>query len=65
MFTGTLAAILTAKWVVLGNLAFLFALFIGARLLSRWMAHLTEKRLMRRAMRDEPSTVILTHKSKG
>lgn len=64
VFTGTLAAIFSATWVVLGNLAFLFALFFGARLLSAWLAHLAEQRLLRRAMRDTPSTVILTKTSK-
>src|SRR3546814_6480149 len=34
VFTGSLAAIISATWVVLGNLAFLFALFLGARVRS-------------------------------
>jgi hypothetical protein len=65
VLTGTLAAVLSASWIVLGNLAFLFALFVGARLLSAWLAHLAEQRLLRRVMRDAPSTVILTQKLKG
>lgn len=63
VFTGTLAAILSATWVVLGNLAFLFALFVGARVLSGWMAHLSSERRMRRAMRDEPSAAVVDYKS--
>src|SRR3546814_7998997 len=57
VFTGSLAAIISATWVVLGNLAFLFALFLGARVLSVWLAHLADQRLLRRKMRDAPSTV--------
>jgi hypothetical protein len=63
VFTGTLAAIFSATWVVLGNIAFLFALFVGTRILSAWLAHLAEQRLLRRVMRDEPSRVILTQKA--
>jgi hypothetical protein len=64
VFTGTLAAILSATWIVLGNLAFLFGLFIGARLLSAWLGGLAERRLLQRAMQDAPSAVIITQKSR-
>jgi hypothetical protein len=64
VFTGTLAAVLSATWIVLGNLVFLFGLFVGARLVSAWLAGQAEQRLLHRAMRDAPSTVILTQKSK-
>ena len=60
VFTGSLAAIISATWVVLGNLAFLFALFLGARVLSVWLARLADQRLLRRIMRDAPSTVTIT-----
>src|SRR3546814_14319522 len=51
VFTGSLAAIISATWVVLGNLAFLFHLFPVARVLSVWLAHLADQRLQRRKMR--------------
>ena len=62
VITGALAAILSATWVVLGNLAFLFALFVGARILRGWMAQLSSERRMRRAMRDEPSAAVVDYK---
>src|SRR3546814_4345121 len=58
-----LAAIFSGTWVVLGNLVFLVALFVGARLLSAWLAHLAEQRLLRREMRDYPSKRSEEHTS--
>ncbi|MBL8649894.1 MAG: hypothetical protein JNL35_05760 [Sphingopyxis sp.] len=60
VFTGTLAALISATWVVLGNLAFLFALFVATRILSIWLAHLADQRTVRQQMRDTPSRVIIT-----
>lgn len=60
VFTGALAAIFSATWIVLGNLAFLLALFVAARFLSVWLAHLADQRTLRREMRDSPSKVIIT-----
>jgi hypothetical protein len=65
VFTGTLAAILSGTWVVLGNLAFLFALFVGARLLSAWLARLADERRARRVMRDTPSSATITQDPNG
>ncbi|SNS38849.1 hypothetical protein SAMN06295955_101565 [Sphingopyxis indica] len=63
VLTCALAAIFSGTWVVLGNLVFLVALFVGARLLSAWLAHLAEQRLLRREMRDYPSKAIITQDS--
>lgn len=65
VLTGTLAAILSATWVVLGNIAFLFALLVGCRLVSAWLAHLADQRHRSRSSRDTPSTVTITHDSNG
>ena len=65
MITGIVAAVLSGTWVVLGNLAFVFALFVGARLLSTWMEHLAGQRHSRRAMRETPSQVTITPKTNG
>lgn len=65
VFTATVAAIFSATWVVLVNLAFLLALFVGTRLLSAWLAHLADERRIRRAMRDSPSSVIITQDRNG
>lgn len=62
VFTGALAALLSATWVVLGNMVFLLALVVASRLLSAWLAHSAEQRLLRRAMKEKPSEVILTQK---
>ena len=60
VFTGLLAAIFSGTWVVLGNIAFLFALFIGTRILSGWLSHLAEKHRTKNVLREAPSKVILT-----
>ena len=65
VFTATVAAIFSGTWVVLGNLAFLFALFVGTRLLGAWLAHLADERRLRRAMQDNPSSVIVTQERNG
>ena len=57
--TAILAAVFSGTWVVLGNLATLFALFAGAHILSAWLQHLAEQRLIRRAMRENPSRAII------
>jgi len=59
LFTGALAALVSANWIVLGNLAFLFAAYLGARALSAWLTHLAEQRLLRREMRDFPGTATI------
>ncbi|WP_147391844.1 hypothetical protein [Pelagerythrobacter aerophilus] len=63
--TGTLAAIFSGMWVVLGNVAFLLALFVGTRLLSVWLARLADERHMRKAARETPSEVVIAHKIEG
>lgn len=63
LFTATLAAIFSATWVVLGNLAFLFALFVIARFLSVWLAHLADQREQRLEMRNSPSKVIINQET--
>lgn len=60
VLTGTLAAIFSGTWLVLGNIAFLFALFVGGRLLSAWLASLAEQRVLRRAMRNTPSAATIS-----
>jgi hypothetical protein len=61
IFTATLAAIFSATWVVLGNIVFLFALFLGTRLLSVWLHHLAEQRSLRAAIRERPSEATVDH----
>lgn len=56
---GTLAAILSGTWMVLGNLAFLFGLFIVTRIASVWLSNLSEQRTLRRAMQENPSTAVI------
>lgn len=63
VFTGILAAIFSGTWVVLGNIAFLFALFVGARLLSAWFHHLAEQRSLRAAIRERPSEATVDQHS--
>lgn len=60
IFTGALAALLTGTWVVLGNIAFLLALFVGARLLAAWMAQLADQRELRKAIHQSPSRATIT-----
>jgi len=62
LFTATLAAIFSGTWVVLGNLALLFVLYLGARLLCTWLARSAEQRALRRAMRETPSEVTVSHR---
>ncbi len=63
VFTCALAAIFSGTWIVLGNLAFLLALFMAARFLSVWLAHLADQQAQRREMRDSPSKVIINQDS--
>ena len=60
VITGILAAIFSATWVVLWNIAFLFALFIVARILSAWLMGVHEERKLLRRIRETPSQAIVT-----
>ena len=63
IFTGIVAAIFGGTWGVLGNMALLFAMFVGTRFLSAWLAHLAEQRRMREFAHETPSNVTLTQNS--
>ena len=65
VLTGTVAAVVSGTWVVLGNLAFLFALFAGTRLLGAWLAHLAAERRLVREMRENPSTATISLDANG
>ena len=65
IFTGIVAAIFAGAWGVLGNMALLFAMFVGSRFLSAWLAHLAEQRRMREFAYKTPSKVTLTRNSDG
>lgn len=60
IFTGALATIFAGAWVVLGNMAFVFVMFLGSRLLSAWLASLADQRRMREVARETPSRVTIT-----
>lgn len=60
VITGALAAIFSGTWVVLGNLAFLLALYVGARFMGVWLAHSAERRRLEQYYRDTPSNAIVT-----
>lgn len=60
IFTGILAALFAGVWVVLGNMALIFAAFVISRILVGWLAHSVERRRMREVARETPSKVTIT-----
>ncbi len=60
VITGILAAIFSATWSVLGNIAILFGLGLAARFFASWMLESAERRLIKKRMEETPSEVILT-----
>ena len=60
VFTAILAALFSASWAVLGNVAILIALGLGTRFLAGWLNVSAQQRLIRQQMRDHPSEAIIT-----
>ncbi|MEN7537339.1 hypothetical protein ABDJ38_09165 [Aurantiacibacter sp. DGU5] len=60
VFTAILAALFSASWEVLGNVAILIALGLGTRFLAGWLNASAQQRLMRHQMQDHPSEAIIT-----
>ncbi len=60
VFTGILAALFSAAWGVLGNVAVLVGLAVGTRFLASWLAASAEQRLVQKRMSEEPSSAVIT-----
>ncbi|OYX65546.1 MAG: hypothetical protein B7Y88_07800 [Sphingomonadales bacterium 32-64-17] len=60
VFTAILAALFSASWSVLGNLAILIALGLGTRFIAAWLKASAVRRLVRQQMQEHPSEAIIT-----
>ncbi|WP_137680532.1 hypothetical protein [Aurantiacibacter suaedae] len=60
VFTAILAALFSASWEVLGNVAILIALGFGTRFLAAWLNVSAQARLVRQQMQEHPSEAIIT-----
>tara|TARA_A100001391_G_scaffold136353_2_gene95091 strand:+ start:49235 stop:49777 length:543 start_codon:yes stop_codon:yes gene_type:complete len=60
VFTAILAALFSASWAVLGNVAILIALGLVTRFLAAWLKASAQERFMRQRMQDHPSEAIIT-----
>ena len=58
---GTIAALFTGAWTVLGNIVVMFALTFGLRALGFWLSEKHEERRNRLAARQRPSVAIIDH----
>ena len=58
--TAILAALFSASWAVLGHIAVLIALGLGARFLAAWLNASAQQRLVRHHMQEHPAEAIIT-----
>lgn len=63
VFAGAIAAIISATWVVLGNLAIFLVLYLGTRALGIWLEHLADERQRLIDVGDARPTAITTRDS--
>lgn len=62
IFTGILAAIFSANWLVLGNIAVLVVLTFGGRLVGGLLVSSANMRKLRKLAEEKPAEVILTQR---
>jgi hypothetical protein len=60
VFTGILAALFSATWGVLSNIAILLVLCVGTRFAASWLSESAERRLLLKRMQETPSEVVIT-----
>lgn len=59
VLTGVVAALFTGTWMVLANIAILFAAFVITRMMSGWMSHLADQRRLERQLRVTPGSAVI------
>ena len=62
IFTALLAALLSATWGVMGNIALLIALVFGSKVIASVLSASAAKRAFLKHAAERPSEVVLTHK---